>query len=65
MATSAYLFTRPDVNNFFTSLKGERTAEMENNVRAYMSEHPQIHAELQGIRQPLIDIKQRCNFVHH
>ena len=65
MATSAYLFTRPEVNNFFTSLKGERTAEMEDNLRAYMSAHPQVHDELQGIRAPLLEIKQRCNFVHH
>ena len=65
MATSAYLFTHPDVNHFFTSLKGERTDEMEQNVRTYMSANPQVHAELQGIRAPLIEIKQRCNFVHH
>lgn len=65
MATSAYLFTHPEVNNFFTSLKGERTDEMRANVAAFMNANPQVHAELQNIRQPLLDLRVRCNFVHH
>jgi hypothetical protein len=38
-STSAYLFTHPDVNNFF---------------------NPVVKGELTSIRQPLVDLKNRC-----
>jgi heme-binding protein len=58
--TSAYLFTHPDVNDFFNSLAGVPKAQTHAKVEAYMTAHPQTQAELAGIRQPLIDIKNRC-----
>jgi heme-binding protein len=59
-STSAYLFTHPDVNWFFTSLEGKPRDELRKDVTAYLDQNPQTKAELTGIRQPLVDIKNRC-----
>ncbi|MCV7347751.1 heme-binding protein [Mycolicibacterium rhodesiae] len=59
-ATSAYLFTHPDVNAFFTSLAGVPRAQVLQRVKAYMAANPQTAADITGIRQPLLDIKNRC-----
>lgn len=59
-ATSAYLFSHPDVNWFFTSLEGQSRDEIREDVDAYLNQNPQVKAELTGIRQPLIDLKNRC-----
>ena len=59
-ATSAYLFTHPEVNTFFTSLHGLPHSEMEAKVNEYFEANPQTGAELKGIRKPLQDIRLRC-----
>lgn len=59
-ATSAYLFTHPDVNDYFTSLKGQSRSDMRDQLTQYMDANPQTHADLQGIRQPLTDFRARC-----
>ena len=59
-ATSAYLFSHPDVNDFFTGLKGQPKNQIRDNVRTYLDANPQTKADLQGIRQPLVDLKNRC-----
>src|ERR1700757_2132076 len=59
-ATSGYLFTHPDVNNFFTGLKGQPKSQIRDSVRNYLDATPQTKADLQGIRQPLVDLKSRC-----
>ncbi|MBI2701912.1 MULTISPECIES: heme-binding protein [Mycobacterium] len=59
-ATSAYLFAHPDVNDFFTSLKGLSREEMRDRLQQYMDANPQVHADLQGIRQPVADFRARC-----
>lgn len=59
-STSAYLFTHPDVNAFFTSLKGMTMDQTRPKIKAYMDENPQVKADMMGIRQPLRDIKDRC-----
>ena len=59
-ATSNYLFTHPDVNAFFTGLKGQPRDAMRDNVQNYLNSNPQVQADLQGIRQPLVDLKTRC-----
>ena len=59
-AASAYLFTHPDVNDFFTSLRGLSKDQAHAKVKQYLAANPQIKAELQGIRQPLKDIRDRC-----
>ena len=59
-ATSAYLFTHPDVNEFFTGLHGRPHDEVPAAIREFFEAHPQQHAELSGIRQPLVDFRTRC-----
>ena len=61
-ASSAYLFTHPDVNDFFTSLHGLPREEIKTRVMDYMNAHPQERDELTAIRQPLVDIKNRCGY---
>jgi heme-binding protein len=59
-ATSAYLFTHPDVNWFYTSLEGQPRDAIRDDVQTYLDANPQVKAELTGIRQPLVDLKNRC-----
>ena len=59
-ATSAYLFTHPPVNDFFTGLHGLEHSEMEVRVNEYFDANPQIGDELKNIRKPLQDIRIRC-----
>ena len=59
-ATSAYLFTHPDVNAFFTGLEGSPRDTLRDQVQQYLDANPQTKAELSGIRQPLADLKTRC-----
>ena len=59
-STSAYLFTHPDVNAFFTGLKGLSRSQVAAKARGYLDSHPDVKADLTGIRQPLVDIKERC-----
>jgi hemophore-related protein len=59
--TSSYLFTHPDVNNFFTSLKGKSRDEMRTEITAYMQANPQVRDEVTAVRQPATDFRDRCN----
>ncbi len=59
-STSTYLFTHPDVNDFYTSLRGRPEEEVPDATRAYFDGNPQAHADLAGIRQPLTDFRNRC-----
>lgn len=59
-APSAYLFTHPDVNDYFTSLKGQPREGIRDQLQQYMDANPAVHADLQGIRQPLTDFRNRC-----
>ena len=60
-ATSAYLLTHPDVNAFFTGLKGKTRDEMKTEISAYGDANPQVRDELLAIRQPAADFRDRCN----
>ncbi len=59
-ATADYLFSHPDVNYFFTSLEGKTRDEVRTEVDKYMNANPIVKAEMTGVRQPLVDIKNRC-----
>jgi hemophore-related protein len=59
-STSAYLFTHPDLNGFMTGLGGLSREQVGAHVKDYMATHPQESAEMTGIRQPLLDLKNRC-----
>jgi heme-binding protein len=58
--TSNYLTTHPAVNDFFTSLKGQPKDEIRAQVQTYLDANPQVQAELQAIRQPSVEFRQRC-----
>jgi hemophore-related protein len=60
-AMGQYLFTHPDVNNFFTSLRGLPNEEIRGRVQTYMDANPQVETELNGIRQPVTDLRNRCD----
>ncbi len=59
-ATSAYLFTHPELNAFVTGLKGQPRDSVRAQVLQYLDGNPQMKAEVQAIRQPLSDIRNRC-----
>jgi heme-binding protein len=59
-STSAYLFSHPDVNAFFTSLKGQPKSAIRDDVQNYLNANPVVKTDLQNIRQPLVDLKNRC-----
>lgn len=59
-ATSAYLFTHPDVNAFFTGLEGSPRDELRDQIQQYLDANPGVKADLAGIRQPLVDLRTRC-----
>ena len=59
-ATSTYLLTHPDVNDFFTSLQGIPRDTQRARANDYLDGNPQAKADLQGIRQPLVDMRNRC-----
>lgn len=59
-ATSAYLFTHPDVNAFMTGLKGQPRDQIETQVQQYLDANPQTKAEIRAIRQPTADLRARC-----
>jgi len=60
-AMGDYLFSHPDVNDFFTSLRGQPNEEIHDRVQTYMDAHPQVESEINGIRQPLTDLRSRCD----
>jgi hemophore-related protein len=59
-ATSDYLYSHPDVNNFFTSLRGHANEDVPNEIQNYLNANPQVRSDLTGIRQPLTDLRNRC-----
>lgn len=61
-ATSAYLFTHPELNEFYTDLHGHPPEGVPESTRAYFDAHPQELADLRGIRQPLVDFRNRCGY---
>ncbi|PXW97883.1 heme-binding protein [Mycolicibacterium moriokaense] len=58
---ASYLFTHPDVNNFFTGLKGKSGEEMRTAITAYADANPQVRDEITAVRQPASDFRDRCN----
>src|ERR1700742_23190 len=57
---SAYLFTHPDVNDFFTGLKGKPRAEMRTEISNYFDANPQVRDEIKAVRQAASDFRDRC-----
>jgi hemophore-related protein len=61
-ALSTYLYTHPDVNGFYTGLQDQPKDQIGTEVQNYFGANPQQEAELEGIRQPLTDIRERCQW---
>ena len=61
-AMADYMFSHPDVNNFFTSLRGLPNEEIRGDVQNYMNANPQVESDINGIRQPLTDLRNRCDY---
>lgn len=59
-ATTAYLFTHPDVNAFFTGLQGQPHDVALAQIKDYMQANPQVRAELTAITAPGEDLRRRC-----
>ena len=59
--TSSYLFTHPDVNAFFTGLKGKPRDQMTTEIQAYMDANPRVRDEIKAVRQPAADFRARCD----
>ncbi|MDT5338214.1 MAG: hypothetical protein QOD90_3719 [Mycobacterium sp.] len=59
-ATSAYLFSHPDYNWFVTSLEGLPKDKVSKEMKDYLNVHPDTKNDITGIRQPLLDLKNRC-----
>ena len=59
-AMSAYLFTHPDVNAFFTDLKGLPRDQQRQHLQDYLDANPQVEAEVRGIRAPSQEFRDRC-----
>ena len=59
--TSSYLFTNPDVNAFFTGLKGKSRDEMRTEIEAYGEANPQVRDELRAVRQAAAEFRDRCD----
>ena len=58
--TSNYLTLHRNVNDFFTSLEGQPRDQISAQVQTYLDANPQVRDELQAIRQPSVDFRQRC-----
>ncbi len=61
-ALSTYLFTHPDLNAFYTGLQDAPKDQLREDVQNYFNANPQEQADLENIRQPLTDIRQRCHW---
>jgi hemophore-related protein len=60
---SVYLFSHPDVNEFLTGLVGSPRDTIRPKVEEYMTTNPQVKAEMSAIRQPLVDMRERCGAI--
>ncbi len=61
-ALSTYLFTHPDVNGFYTGLQDRPKDQLGADVQGYFNANPQEQADLENIRQPLTDVRERCQW---
>lgn len=60
-ALSAYLFTHPDANAFFSGLQGLPKPQVRDRTEAYLTANPEVRADLEGIRAPSVQFRDRCN----
>ncbi len=46
-----------------STLQGLSREQVADRTTAWLSDHPQEKAEMAGIRQPLLDLKNRCGAI--
>jgi hemophore-related protein len=54
------MFAHPDVNAFFSGLKGQPKDQIRSQVQGYFANNPRAKSDLEAIRQPMRDMKDRC-----
>lgn len=59
-AVAGYLFDHPDVNDFFTGLQGLPKTEVRDRAESYLAANPGVRADLESIRLPAKDFRDRC-----
>ncbi len=59
-ATSVYLFTNPWINDFLSTLEPLNPEERTAALDAFLVANPQVKDDYQGIRQPVVDFRNRC-----
>ncbi len=58
---TTYLWTHPDVNDFFTGLQGLDNTDAFAQTQAYLTANPGIKAQMDAIQAPADDLRARCN----
>lgn len=59
-AMTGYFFTHPDVNVFFSSIQGLPKEDARAKAKAYLAANPQVKGEIDAIRGPVMDLRNRC-----
>ena len=52
----------PGLNGFYTDLQDRPKDQIRDDVQNYFNANPQEQADLENIRQPMTDIRQRCQW---
>ncbi len=60
-ATTAYLYTHPPVNAFFSTISDLEPDQRKAALTEFLEQNPQVKGELQAIRQPSVDFRNRCD----
>ena len=60
-AMATYLFAHPEVNAFFSGLQGLPKTQVRDQTEGYLNANPDVRADLEAIRQPSRDFRDRCN----
>ena len=60
-AMTVYLWTHPDVNDFFTTMQGLPKDDAFAKTKDYLTANPDIKAQMDAIQAPADDLRARCN----
>lgn len=60
-AMTVYLWSHPEVNDFFTGIQGLSKDEAFSKTKDYLTANPQTKAEMDAIQAPADDLRARCN----
>ena len=59
-AMTGYLWTHPDVNNFFSGIQGLSHDDAWSKTNAYFKANPDVKNAIDAIRGPSLDLRNRC-----